>query len=122
MELKKKLSPERKTETRQEQQNLQSIKNLHQLTENENKSASELFDSISTRIHALAGAKMSEAESREAARRLISFCQLIIDYKIKRNMQLEKEEKCKDKLENHVTNSAADTATKNSDVFCEKDR
>lgn len=48
---------------------------------------------------------MSEAESREAARRLISFCQLVIDYKIKRNMQLEKENESKNNPVNSIANS-----------------
>ena len=48
---------EKKTEKRQKQQILQSMKNLHQLKNNENKSASELFDSISNRIRKLKGKK-----------------------------------------------------------------
>jgi hypothetical protein len=108
MELKRKLSPEqiiknqKEHHEQQKEQNLQSVKNFHQLKDDENKSANELFNSINNRICALAEEKMSEAESREAARRLINFCELVVNYKTKQNMQLEKEEECKDKLKNSV--------------------
>jgi hypothetical protein len=111
-----------------EKQNLQSVKNLYQLEDRGDKSASELFDSVSNRIRVLAGEKMSEAESREAARRFISFCQLIVDYKIQQNIQSEEEVKSKYKSKNKLANSVTDSATaannaaKNKDAFCEKDR
>lgn len=64
---------------------------------NSNRSASELFSSISNRIRILSNNTISETESREAARRFISFCQLLVDYKLKQSMQRKNSVKQKNK-------------------------
>jgi hypothetical protein len=84
-----------KQKEQQKQQDLHCAKNLYQLEDRKNKSANELFNSISNRIHVLAGGKISESESREAARRFISFCQLIVDYKIRQTTQQVEEKAAK---------------------------
>ena len=47
------------------------------------KSPEELFDAVSLRIEKMYKYQKTREESREAARNFISFCQLIIDHRIK---------------------------------------
>lgn len=61
------------------------------------KSMNELFDAISAKIDKIYNHQHARKESRQAARNFISFCQLIVDHKIK----IKKEKDATKETNNH---------------------
>jgi len=61
------------------------------MSNNTKTAANKLFNDIAARVHKIAGNGISEEKARQGAKRLINFCQKLIDIEIR--IENEKETK-----------------------------
>lgn len=63
------------------------MKKVIKETDKERRTSEEIYQSIVARVKTIATTELTEQEAHEAARNLIEFCRIMLDYKIKKQKE-----------------------------------